>query len=350
MGVFFMAKMKAVIFKKHGGTNELEETYVPIPELGKKDVLVKVKACALNHVDLWTLGGMPGVKISMPHILGCDIAGEVVEKGKKAHGIPLHKPVIIAPGLSCGKCSYCESGWDSLCAKYEIIGFQNNGGYAEYAKVPARNVIPVTGKLGMESWAAVPLVFLTAWHILVTRAAVQKKETVLIQAGGSGIGSAAIQIAKLLGAKVITTVGSEDKVRRAKALGADDVINYRLRDFQTEVMRLTRSEGVDVLFDHIGGDTFTKSVLCLKKKGRIVTCGATAGRTVSFDLRYLFTHQLSVIGSYMGGIAELQRIVRRIEDGRLKPVLDQIFPLREARQALNRMANRENFGKIILKP
>lgn len=345
-----MEKMKAVIFRKHGATTELEEAYVPVPEIGKKDVLVKVKACALNHIDLWVLAGMPGVKVSMPHILGCDIAGEVVDRGKKARGIPLGRPVIVAPGLSCGQCPYCVSGWDSLCAKYEIIGFQNNGGYAEYVKVPARNIIPVPGKLGMESWAAVPLVFLTAWHILVTRAALQKKETVLIQAGGSGIGSAAIQIAKLLGAHVITTVGSEEKVQRAKALGADHVINYRLKDFVSETMRLTRSQGVDVLFEHVGGDTFIKSVLCLKKKGRIVTCGATAGRSVSFDLRYLFTHQLSVIGSYMGGIAELKRVVRRIQDGRLKPVIDQIFPLREARQALNRMAARENFGKIILKP
>jgi len=345
-----MAKMKAVIFRKHGTTSELEETYAPIPEIGKKDALVKVGACALNHLDLWVLGGMPGVKVSLPHILGCDIAGEVVEKGKKAHGVPLHKPVIVAPGISCGKCSYCKSGWDSLCPKYEIVGFQNNGGFAEYVKVPARNIIPVPGKLGVEYWAAVPLVFLTAWHILVTRASLQKKETVLIHAGGSGIGSAAIQIAKLLGARVITTVGSEEKVKRAKALGADLVINYKLKDFQTEVMRLTQSEGVDVIFEHIGGEVFTKSILCLKKKGRIVTCGATAGRTVSFDLRYLYTHQLSVMGSYMGGIQELHRIVRRIQDGRLRPVIDRIFPLREARQALNRMLSRENFGKIILKP
>ncbi len=345
-----MGKMKAVIFRRHGATTELEETYMPVPEIGKKDVLVKVKACAINHLDLWVLAGMPGIKISMPHILGCDIAGEVVEKGKKVHGIPLHKPVIVAPGISCGRCDYCRSGWDSLCAKYEIIGFQNNGGYAEYIKVPPRNIIPVPGKLGMESWAAVPLVFLTAWHILVTRAGLQKKETVLIQAGGSGIGSAAIQIAKLLGARVITTVGSEEKVKRAKALGADEVILYRQKDFQAEVMRLTKSEGVDVLFEHIGGDTFTKSVLCLKKKGRIITCGATAGRSVSFDLRYLYTHQLSVMGSYMGGILELKRIVRRIQDGRLRPVIDQVLPLREARQALNRMISRENFGKIILKP
>jgi NADPH:quinone reductase-like Zn-dependent oxidoreductase len=345
-----MEKMRAVIFRKHGATTELEESYVPVPEIGKKDVLVKVKACSVNHLDLWTLAGIPGVKISMPHILGCDVAGEVVEKGKKARGVPLHKPVIVAPGISCGKCSYCRSGWDSLCPKYEILGFQNNGGYAEYVKVPARNVLPVAGKLGPESWAAVPLVFLTAWHILVTRGGLQKKEAVLIQAGGSGIGSAAIQIAKLLGARVITTVGSEEKAKRAKAIGADEVILYRQKDFYPEVMRLTKGEGVDVLFEHIGGDVFAKSVLCLKKKGRMITCGATAGRNVSFDLRHLYTRQLSIMGSYMGGIAELQRIVRRIQDGRLKPVIDRIFPLREARQALNRMAARENFGKIILKP
>lgn len=345
-----MSKMKAIVFRKHGATNELEEAYVPVPEPGKHDVLVQVKACALNHLDLWTLGGMPGIKVSMPHILGCDIAGEVVEKGKKARGIPLHRPVIVAPGISCGQCAYCKSGWDSLCAQYEIVGFQNSGGFAEYVKVPARNIVPVTRSLGMESWAAVPLVFLTAWHMLVTRAGLQKKETALVQAGGSGVGSAAIQIAKLLGARVITTVGGEEKVRRAKALGAEHVINYKLKDFQKEVMRLTRGEGVDVVFEHVGGETFTKSILCLKKKGRMITCGATAGRAVSFDLRSLFTRQLSLLGAYMGGIAELKRIVRRIQDGRLRPVVDQIFPLREARRALDRMASRENFGKIILKP
>lgn len=345
-----MNKMKAIIFKKHGGTEALEEAYVPVPELGKRDVLVKVTACALNHLDLWTLQGMPNIKISMPHILGSDIAGEVVEKGKKVRGVPLHRSVIVAPGLSCGKCRYCEAGWDSLCKEYKILGFQVNGGFAEYVKVPARNILPVTKTYSREEWSGIPLTFLTAWHILVTRANLVKKETVLIHAAGSGLGSAAIQIAKLLGARVITTVGGEEKIKRAKALGADEVINYKVRDFHAEVMRLTRFEGVDVVLEHIGGDTFSKSVLCLRKKGRIITSGATAGRNASFDLRYLFTHQLSVIGSYMGGISELKRIVRRVQAGKLRPVVDTIFPLRDARAALNRMIARENFGKIILKP
>ncbi|HNX68048.1 MAG TPA: zinc-binding dehydrogenase [Candidatus Omnitrophota bacterium] len=345
-----MAKMRAIIFKEHGGTEKLEPAYVPIPELGKRDVLVKVAACALNHLDLWTLAGMPGVKISMPHVLGCDIAGEVVATGKKAKQIPLHKPVIVAPGISCGHCRYCEDGWDSLCKEYKILGFQINGGLAEYVRVPARNIIPVTKHHSLEEWAGVPLSFLTAWHMLVTRGAIKRKETVLIHAAGSGLGSAAIQIAKLFKTRVLATVGSDEKVKRAKALGADEVIHYKFKDFQSEVLRLTRAEGVDVVFEHIGSETFTKSLSCLRKKGRLLTCGATSGRSVTFDVRHLFTRQLSISGSYMGGIDELKRVVRRVEAGKLRPVIDTIFPLREARKAVDRMIARENFGKIILKP
>ena len=345
-----MTKMRAVIFRKHGGTEDLEEAYVEVPDLGKRDVLVKVKACALNHLDLWNLAGMPGVKVSLPHILGCDVAGEVVEKGKKVHGIPLHKPVIVAPGISCGKCRYCEEGWDSLCPQYQILGFQGNGGFAEFVKVPARNIIPVTNRLSMEEWASIPLTFLTAWHMLVKRADIKKKNSVLVHAAGSGIGSAAIQIAKLFKARVLTTAGTEKKLRLAKALGADEGINYKEKDFVAEVLRLTKGEGVDIVFEHIGGETFSKSVGCLKKKGRLVACGATTGRIANIDLRFLYTRQISIMGSYMGGIHELERVIRRVKAGKLRPVVDRIFPLREARQALNRMAAREHFGKIILKP
>lgn len=345
-----MIKMRAVLFRKYGGTHELEETYVPIPDLGKRDVLLKVHACALNHLDLWTLAGMPGVKITMPHILGCDVSGEVVDKGKKVHGIPLHKPVIVAPGISCGKCEHCKSGWDSLCPQYRILGFQENGGYAEYVKVPARNILPVTNQLSMEEWASIPLTFLTAWHMLVKRAGIKERDSVLVHAAGSGVGSAAIQIAKLFKARVLTTVGRQEKVKEAKALGADEVINYKEKDFVSEVLRLTKAEGVDIAFDHIGGEIFSKSIACLKKKGRIVACGVTAGRSVAIDLRYIYSKQLSIMGSYMGGIHELERIVRRVKAKKLRPVVDKIFPLREARQALERMIARDNFGKIILKP
>ena len=343
-------KMRASVFEEHGGPDKLEYTYFPIPKVGRRDVLVKVKACALNHLDIWNLQGMPGIKVAMPHILGCDIAGEVVETGSKVKGISKNKPVVVAPGISCRKCEACKSGWDSLCDQYRIIGFQGNGGYAEYAVVPAQNIIRVSDKLTFEEWASVPLVFLTAWHMLVTRARLKKGETVLIQAGGSGVGSAGIQIAKYLGARVITTVGSDEKVKLAKSIGADEVIQYKKNDFIEEVRRLTHGKGVDVVLEHIGPDTFKGSLASLRKKGRLVTCGVTSGPTFSLDIRFVFARQLSVIGCYMGGFDELRKVVSLMEKGKLRPIVDKVFPLREAPKALERMLARQNFGKIILTP
>lgn len=343
-------KMRAVIFEEHGDTEKLKYTYVSTPRPGAHEVLVKVKACALNHLDLWTLKGIPGVKISMPHILGCDASGEVVEVGSKVRGISLNKPVVISPGQPCGKCAQCQSGWDSLCDQYKITGFQVNGGYAQYVKVPAANILRVSSKLSYEEWASIPLVFLTAWHMLVTRAQLKKKETVLIHAAGSGVGSAAIQIAKWLGARVITTVGSDEKIKKAKALGADDVIHYGKKDFLTEVKKITHVRGVDVVLEHIGPATFAKSLACLTKKGRLVTCGVTSGPTINLDLRFIYSRQLSVIGCYMGGLQELKEVIRLVEKGKLKPVVDKIFSLREAKEALDHMQSRRNFGKIILTP
>lgn len=345
-----MAKMRAVIFKNHGSTKALEYTYVDRPKPGPHEALVHVRACALNHLDLWALGGMPGAKVPLPHILGCDIAGVVAEAGAKTKGIPLDKPVVVSPGISCGKCEFCKTGWDSLCPNYKITGFQVDGGYAEFVKVPARNIIPVSDRWSFEEWASVPLVFLTAWHMLVTRAGLSKGEKVLIHAAGSGVGSAAIQIAKYLGAHVFTTVGSDEKVRRAKAIGADEIIQYKKKDFAEEIKRLTHGRGVDVVLEHIGPETFAKSLSCLAKKGRLVTCGVTSGPTVNLDLRFLFVRQLSVTGCYMGGFEELTKVLRLLRKKRLKPVIDKVFPLREAAQALERMQSRSNFGKIVLVP
>lgn len=345
-----MDKMRAVVFEEHGGTEKLKYAYIEAPHPGPREVLVKVKACALNHLDLWTLIGLRSIKIPLPHILGCDVAGEVVETGSKVKGIPLNRPVLIAPGISCGKCPFCRDGWDSLCNDYKILGLQVNGGYAEYVKVPAQNVIPVSRRFSYEEWASIPLVFVTAWHMLVTRAGLKKKEKVLIHAAGSGVGSAAIQIAKYLGAYVITTVGSDEKIKRAKALGADEVINYQEKDFSIEIKRLTHGHGVDVVFEHIGPETFAKSLSSLTKKGRLVTCGVTSGPVVNLDLRFVFARQLSITGCYMGGIGELRKIVRLVRKRKLKPVLDKVYPLREAASALERMQSRLNFGKIILTP
>lgn len=342
--------MRAVFFREHGGVEKLEYGYLPEPTPGPGEVLVRVKACALNHLDIWTRQGMPGVKIPLPHILGCDIAGEVAKLGHGVRGISIGKKVVVAPGISCGHCPSCRTGWDSLCREYKIMGLQVNGGYAEYVKAPARNLIPVSKKRTLEEWAAVPLVFLTAWHMLVTRAGLKKGETVLIHAAGSGVGSAAIQVAKYLGAKVFTTVGSDEKIKRAKALGADEVINYEKKDFSLEVKRLNRGRGMDVVFEHIGPATFQKSIASLARKGRLVTCGVTSGPLVNLDLRFLFIRQLSIFGSYMGGRQELGKVIRRVERGRFKPVVDQVFPLREAREAHERMLERKNFGKIVLVP
>ncbi len=343
-------KMRSVVFEEHGGIEKLKYTYAETPEPGPDEVLVKVKACALNHLDLWALMGMPGVKIQMPHILGCDVAGEIAETGAKVKGLREGRAVMLSPGQPCGRCGFCKSGWDSLCDQYKILGFQVNGGYAEFVKVPAASVLKVSKRLSFEEWAAVPLVFLTAWHMLVTRAGLARGESVLIHAAGSGVGSAAIQIAKFLGAKVFTTVGSEEKIKRAKAIGADEVIAYGKKDFPEEIKRITGGKGVDVVLEHIGPATFTKSLASLKKKGRLVTCGATSGPMVPLDLRFIFVRQISVLGCYMGGLGELKKVISLVEAGKLKPVIDKVFPLREAACALERMNARENFGKILLAP
>lgn len=346
-----MEKMNAIIFRQTGGIEKLEYVDMEKPHPLRGEALIRVRACALNHLDYWVLTGAVAPKISMPHILGCDVAGDVAAYGPGTRGPRIGSRVLVSPGIRTGHSEYYKSGiWDSLAPGYQIVGFQNNGGFAEYVKVPAANLIPVSDRFSYAEWSAVPLVFTTAWHMLVTHAKLQKNETVLIHAAGSGIGSAAIQIAKYLGAKVITTVGSDAKIKPAKALKADHIINYRKKDFVTETRILTRNLGVDVVFEHIGPETIVKSILCLKRRGRLVHCGVTSGPTAQFDLRYLFANQLTIQGSYMGGFGELKKVVHLMERGTLKPVVDQIFALPQAQDAFKRMVSRENFGKIILTP
>ena len=341
--------MKAVVFKEHGELDRLIYTEVPEPKIGSDEVLVRVRACALNHLDIWTRQGMPGIQIPLPHILGCDISGEVVKMGSNVKGIALGTHVVASPGISCGQCRWCVSGWDSLCEQYKILGFQIDGGYAELVNVPAQNLIPVSNRYSWEEWASCPLVFLTAWHMLVTRAQLKKDETVLIHAAGSGVGTAAIQIAKKVGARVLTTVGNPEKEKLAKKLGADEVINYKNTDFSKKARELTKGVGVDVVVEHIGTETFVKSLASLAKKGRLVTCGVTSGGVVQLDLRFLFVRQHSIMGCYMGGRSELNEAIKLLEKGDLKPVVDSTFPLAEVRGAQKRMLDRKNFGKIVLK-
>ncbi|MGH9691488.1 MAG: zinc-binding dehydrogenase [Candidatus Acidiferrales bacterium] len=340
--------MKAVVFSEHGGPNVLHYTDLPEPTLGAKEVLVRVRACALNHLDIWIRRGLPGVAIALPHVLGSDIGGEVAKTGEGVSTVRAGDRVLLAPGISCGACVHCLEGRDNLCRQYTLFGYLVNGGYAQYVKAPVVNVIPIPARLTFEQAAAIPLVFLTAWHMLITRARLQPAEEVLILGGGSGVGSAAIQIAKCSGARVIATAGSEAKLAKAKELGADEVVLHSGGDFANEVKRLTNRRGVDVVLEQVGRVTWEQSLRSLAVGGRLVTCGATTGFEGAVDIRYLFSRNLSIIGTYMGGKGELFAVLDLVDRGLLKPVIDRVMPLEQATQAHERLENREHFGKIVL--
>jgi len=342
--------MKAVVFHEHGGIDKLRYEDRPEPVVRDNEVLVQVKACALNHLDIWARIGLPGIQIPLPHISGNDICGEVVSTGRLVTRARSGDAVIVSPGLSCGVCEYCLSGRDNMCRSYKIIGYLTDGGYAELVSVPEVNIIPKPEWLKPEEAAAVPLVFMTAWHMLVTRAAVSPGEYVLILGAGSGVGSAAMQIAKLLGAHVIATAGSQEKLRLARVLGADDVINHNEQDITAEARRITEKRGVDVVFEHVGSATWEKSVKALAVGGRLVTCGATTGYMGQTDIRYVYSRQLSILGSYMASKAELLKVIELVRQRRLKPVVDRVYSLAEAARAQERMEKREHFGKIVLRP
>jgi NADPH:quinone reductase-like Zn-dependent oxidoreductase len=292
---------------------------------------------------------MLGVTIPLPHICGSDIAGEVAEVGSIVTRITPGQRVVISPGVSCGQCVHCLSGHDNLCHSYQIIGgYRIDGGYAEYVKVPEVNILPMPEGMSFETAAAFPLTFLTAWNMLVNLAHVKRGDEVLVMGAGSGVGSAAIQIAKLLGAHVIAAAGGDEKLDKARALGADDGINYVSQDLVAEVRRLTAKRGADVIFEHVGGAVFEKLIPALATGGRLVTCGATAGHMAQTDIRYLFMRQASIMGGFMGPKADLLQIVREIERGTLKPVVDRVFPLKDASEAQRAMEDRKLFGKLVL--
>lgn len=343
--------MKAIRFASYGGPDVLRLEEVPVPAVLPHEVLLEMKAAALNHLDIWVRSGQRERNIPLPHIPGSDGAGIVAECGSSVTGFKKGDRVLISPGLSCGICQFCLSGRDNLCRAYRVLGTKENGTYAEYLALPAQNVLPVPDGLTDEQAAAVPLVFLTAWHMLVTLARIQPSETVLIHGAGSGVGSAAIQIAKLWGARIITTAGSDAKLTKACALGANDTVNYRTHDFAEEVHRLTEKRGVDVVFEHTGGEIFEKSIRILAKGGRLVTCGATAEYMAKLDIRYVYSRHQSIFGSWMGGKGELVEVMKFFggKSPRLIPVIDSVLSLRDAPEAHRRMEDRNNFGKIVLK-
>jgi NADPH:quinone reductase-like Zn-dependent oxidoreductase len=340
--------MKAIVIHETGGPEMLKLQDVPDPVPGPCEVLVRVRACALNHLDLWTRAGQAGRPVPMPHILGNDIAGEVAALGSPVEGLAVGQRVMLSPGTSCGRCVSCLSGQDSACRQYRILGYQLHGGYAEYVGCPAANVIAIPDGIPFEQAAAFPLVFLTAWRMVVGRARVQLGEDVLVWAAGSGVGQAAIQIAKLMGARVIATAGTEAKLEQARALGADVVLDHHQSDVVAEVRRLTGKKGVEVVVEHVGEASWERSILALAHGGRLVTCGATTGPRGRTDLRHLFGKQLSLLGSYMGSKADLLQAAAFFFEGKLRPVVHAVLPLSEARRAHEMMEASEHFGKIVL--
>jgi NADPH:quinone reductase-like Zn-dependent oxidoreductase len=338
--------MKAVRFHNHGGPDVLRYEEMPEPVAGPGEVVVRVRACALNHLDLFQRRGLEKVKIPFPHISGADVAGEI----ELSHDRELTpgRRVMLQPGLSCGRCAPCLDGRDNECASYDVLGYQSEGGYAEYVKVPLQNLIALPDAIGFVEAAAFPLVFLTAWHMLITRARLRPGEDVLVLGAGSGVGQAAIQIAWLHGARVFATGGTDDKLIKARQLGAYDVINHNTEDIAARIKTFTKGRGVDVVVEHVGAATWEKSLRCLTRGGRLVTCGATTGHTAGLDLRVLFARQVSLLGSYMGTKGELLRAAQFFFSGNLRPVVDRTYPLAEAADAQRRLESREQFGKIVL--
>ena len=340
--------MKAVRLHQFGGPEVLtyEDVPDPQPRKDKDQVLVRVRACALNHLDVWVRKGLPGVKL--PHILGSDIAGEVVECGEYVTGFSPGQRVVLAPMHFCGHCSKCVAGLQNQCREFTALGNAVDGGNCELIAVPAANVIPIPDSLDFVQAASVPLVFLTAWHMLVGRAGIRLGQTVLVLGAGSGVGIAAIQIAKLFHCRVITTAGSDAKLEKARALGADFVIDHYKQKISEEVRKITNKEGCDIVLEHVGAATWDESMKSLKSAGTLVTCGATTGPDVKIDLRHLFARQLTLLGSYMGTMSELYEVLGHIFAVRLKPVVDRTFPLQDLRAAHEYLEKSQMFGKVVI--
>ena len=341
--------MKAIVFTAHGGPEVLKFTDAPDPAVRPNEVLVRVKACALNHLDLWVRRGIPGVPIPLPHIPGSDVSGEIADVGPDVTTVRVGQKVVLAPGVTCGKCPACVSGQDNHCRQFTNLGYMIDGGCAEFVRAPEVNCLLYPENLTFEEAASIPLVFQTAWHMLLARAELQPGEDVLILGAGSGVGSAAIQIAKFFGARVLATASSDEKLQKAKQLGADHLINHKTQKIRDEVRRITNKRGVDVVFEHVGTATWDDSFASLAPGGRLVTCGATTGYDAKVDLRFLFSRQLSLLGSYMGTKSELHSVMRLVASGRFKPVVDRVFPLAEAAAAHTYLESSSQFGKVVLR-
>jgi NADPH:quinone reductase-like Zn-dependent oxidoreductase len=342
--------MQAAYFSEHGGPEKIVYGDYKDPVAGAGEVLVRVRACALNHVDLLLLSGLFPPPGGLPHVNGCEVAGTLAALGPDVRGLQVGQRVLVFPGFSCGRCEYCLRGERTVCLRYGYLGAHRDGGYAELVGVPADNVLALPETISFEAGAAVALAMLTSWHALVAQADLRPGQTVLVQAAGSGVGSAAIQIARLLGARIITTVGADDKVEFARSLGAEAVVNYRTQDFVEATRRWTDKRGVDVVVEHIGSETFERSLYCLARLGTLLSIGSHADHWARLDLRYLYGKNLHIIGTNLGSIQELRVILDFLAAGRLAPVIDRAFPLADARAAVQYLHDRKNRGKVLVVP
>ena len=342
--------MKAVRIHEHGGVEKLRYEEAPEPTLADpNDAIVKLKAASLNHIDIWVRRGLTGVEIALPHILGGDGAGVIAEVGDRVRNIKTGDAVCLYPPSGCGRCEFCITDREYMCVQLRVLGERENGTYAEYARVPARNCFPIPPGLSFEQAAAFPLVYITVWRMLVTNAQLKPGEHVLILGIGGGVATAALQLAAYIGTHIIVTSSSDEKLEKAKTLGAEHGINYKNADFAKEVRRLTGKRGVDVVVDCVGGDGWIKSLASLAKGGRLVTCGATAGANPPTDMRRIFWNNLKIFGSTLGDRAEFREVLNFMEASRTKPVVDQVFPLRDAAAAQKRLEEGKQFGKILLR-
>ncbi|KIG18000.1 Alcohol dehydrogenase [Enhygromyxa salina] len=340
----------AMILERHGGPEVLTLAQRPAPRPRAGHVVVQVHACALNRLDIWVRNGLPNLRLDYPHVLGSDIAGVVAEVGEGVEPGLVGAEVIVNPGLSCGRCEACLSGWDNLCVDYRILGESCSGGYCEQLEVPAVNLVPKPARLSMIEAAAFPLTFLTAWQMLVVRGRIEPGETVLLHAAGSGVGSAGLQIAKLHGARVIALASTDAKLDKARELGADACVRSSDDDWPKQVRALpgVGRRGVDLVFEHVGESTWAHSIKLCRRGGRVVTCGASSGWDATTDLRQVFFRQIQILGSTMGSKASMFRIAQLIDEGALSPIVDRVFPLAEAAQAHRYLDRREQFGKVVL--
>lgn len=340
--------MKAALFHEFGGPERIRVEEVQTPTPGAGEALVRVRACGLNHLDLWVLGGLPALKTPLPFWTGCDIAGEIAAVGPGVTGIQTGTRVAVNPSLSCGVCEWCVKGEDSMCVRYAILGEHVRGGLAESVTVPAANLLPLPAHVGFEEAAAFILVNMTAWRMLVTQAALRPAEDLLVLGVGGGVSSAAVQIGKLCGARVFVTSSSDDKLRRAKALGADEGVNYTQGDWTKAVRDWTGKRGVDVVLDNVGAATWAGSLRVLASGGRLVTCGSTSGPVGETNIPIVFWRQLRIIGSTMANRREFRDVMGQLFAGRLKAVVDRTFPLADTAAALTLLQKAQQFGKLVI--